>query len=245
MEIVIVHSTFSLLLLHGNALFLPKCGVPLTVCSSVLIPNWCYVIFPQAHNREPILRTVLQRCLNGWQLPQSSCPTTGCSPQTAAPAQALPLQVLSMDCTSFRSYALLHHGLFQGCMWKSAPYGAHALQGNSLLHCGPLLSLWELLHAWSTSCLPSALTLVAAGLFLPHFLTPLSQLLQWSSFFLPFPKSPFPEAPSVAHGSALARNWSPWSSWSWLWSGKGQCWALLTEDIPAAPLLPPTNTMPH
>lgn len=132
---------------------------------------------------------MLQCCLNGWQLPQSSCPTTGCSPQPAAPAQALPLQVLSMGCTYFRSYALLHHGLFQGCMWRSAPYGAHALQGNSLLHCGPLLSRWELLHAWSTSCLPSALTLVAAGLFLPHFLTPLSQLLQCCSeavFFYPF-----------------------------------------------------------
>ena len=62
----------------------------------------------------------------------------------------------------------------------------HGLQGDSLLHCGPLLGCRELLLcAWSTSCPFPMLTLVPIGLFLSHFLTSPSQLLS-HSFFLPF-----------------------------------------------------------
>lgn len=50
-------------------------------------------------------------------------------------------------------HPLLHHGLLYGCTWRSALRCACRLQGDSLLHRGPLLACKKLLlHAWSTSC---------------------------------------------------------------------------------------------
>ena len=42
-----------------------------------------------------------------------------------------------MGCASFRPHPLLHHRLLHGCTWRSAPHGAHWLQGYSLLHHRP------------------------------------------------------------------------------------------------------------
>jgi len=59
----------------------------------------------------------------------------------------------------------MHCWLLHGYMGRSAPCGACGLQGDSLHHCGPLLGCRELLlHVWITSCPPSALTSVPAGL---------------------------------------------------------------------------------
>ena len=89
-------------------------------------------------------------------------------------------------------HPLLPHGFLHDCMWRFALHDAHGLQGYSLLHCGPLLSFRELLlHLWTTSCPPSALTLMAAGLFLSHF--SLSSPSCCCPAVFPFLKSALPE----------------------------------------------------
>ena len=97
------------------------------------------------------------------QLPQTSYSTPAVSTSWAGPAPpGAPLAAASLG-----PHPLLHHGLLHGCTWRSALPGAHGLQGDSLLHHGPLLGCQELLlWAWSTSCHPVALTLVAVRLFL-------------------------------------------------------------------------------
>lgn len=166
------------------------------------------------------------------------CSTPHGSPRAARPPACLPyyrllhmgssstfgllLLGLSMGCSSFRPHPLLHCGLLHGCMWRSASCGISVLQGDSLLHYGPLLGCKELLLcAWSTCCPPAALTLVAAGLFLSFSCSPFLNL----------------STPSIAHGSSLAVVGPCWSSWSWLWSDVGWWWALLTEANPAVPQL--------
>ena len=123
-----------------------------------------------------------------------------------------------MGCDFFRPHPLPHCSLLHGCMRRSALCGAHGLQEHSLLLCGPLLGCRELLLcASSTSCLPWCLQ----GCF-SQFLTPFSWLLLQL-----FPSLTLisQSIPSVAHGSAVAvpSLWS--SSWNWLWSDMGQCWA--------------------
>jgi len=67
-------------------------------------------------------------------------------------------------------HCCMHHGLLYGCTWRSALRCACRLQGDSLLHRGPLLACRKLLlHAWNTSYLTSALTLRAARLLLSYF----------------------------------------------------------------------------
>ena len=103
-------------------------------------------------------------------------------------------------------HPLLPHGFLHDCMWRFALHDAHGLQGYSLLHCGPLLSFRELLlHLWTTSCPPSALTLMAAGLFLSHF--SLSSPSCCCPAVFPFLKSALPE--HTQHHS-------------WLMSGSGR-----------------------
>jgi len=81
---------------------------------------------------------------------------------------------------------------------------------------------------WSTSCHPT-LTLVAAGLLLSHFLTPLSATY---TQFSPFLNHVFPE--HIQHCSWLSSG----SSRSFLDMPWDSCRALLTEATPAALLLP-------
>jgi len=73
--------------------------------------------------------------------------------------------------------------------------------------------------------------LVPAGLLLP---VSYSLLLAAVAQLFPSLTLISQSIPSVAHGSAVAvpSLWS--SSWNWLWSDMGQCWALLTEATPAA-----------
>lgn len=180
----------------------------------------------------------------------------GSSPSPPAPPQAAPHRLQLQP---------------RPCPCRCSPWTVHPLGHmhccttvSSRVACGDLHRIVPM-HCRGTACSTVGLSWASGNFFMPGAHPAFLLLWPWwlqgcfshiflllspsccseAVFFLPFPKSPFPEAPSVAHGSALARNWSPWSSWSWLWSGKGQCWALLTEDIPAAPLLPPTKTMPH
>lgn len=77
-----------------------------------------------------------------------------------------------------------------------------AVHGN-LLQVVPMGCRELLLHAWSTYCLPSALTVVVSGLFLSEYLTPLSQLLLQDMFSLPSVCSSRSTL-SISHHSALA-----------------------------------------
>ena len=94
----------------------------------------------------PTLQALLHKDPHGWQLwPGLEIPT---------------------GCASFRPHPLLPLRLLCGFTGRSAPCSAHGLQGDGLLFCGPLLRCRNLLLcAWSSSCPPSALTLVPAGLF--------------------------------------------------------------------------------
>lgn len=133
-------------------------------------------------------------------LPQPTCPTKGSSPW--------------MQLWSGTAPAVYFHGLqppsgLIHCstmgMWRSSVQGTHQLLGDRLLHHGPLLSTRGLLFCtWSTSCPPSALTFVPAGLLLSHFLTPHSQLLLHSSLFLPLICTP-----SAHTASLIAQSASP------------------------------------
>lgn len=105
-------------------------------------------------------------------------------------------QILQTSCSTMCSST--------GCSWKSAPGGAHGLQGTTCSTMGFSMGCRELLlHAWSTSCLPSALTLVVSGLFLSQYLIPLSQLLLQERFSLPSVCSSRSTL-SISHHSALA-----------------------------------------
>jgi len=92
------------------------------------------------------------------QLPQPGCPTVGSSPWAVALSQGCSCWRVSMDCASFRPHPLLPRWLPHSCREV-------------------------LLSAWSTSCLPSSLTLMPAVLFLFHFLTPLSPAVAVQQFF--------------------------------------------------------------
>jgi len=75
-----------------------------------------------------------------------------------------------MGCTSFRAYTVLHSRLLHSCIWRPVLSGTPELEGNSLLHHGPLPGCRELLlQTWSTFCSPYSLTLVSQGYFSPIF----------------------------------------------------------------------------
>lgn len=130
------------------------------------------------------------------------------SPMGCSSSLRLFLQgIHGLPCPS-RPHPLLHHGLFHGCWWRSAPHCAHRLRGDSLLHHWPLLGCGELLlHTWSIFCAPSALTLVPPGLFLVFSLFSPSCKAVYSC-----PKSALPEA-----GPALLMA-QPWPAAGCFWS---------------------------
>jgi len=141
----------------------------------------------------------------------------------------------SMGCAPFRTHLLMHNGLLHGCTYRSAPHGSHGLQRAFLLHHGPLPGCKELLlHSWSISCPPSALTLVAAEFCLPF--SPSSHPVALVQQFFPF-WNLSQSTPSVTRGSALAMRDPFWSSWSWLWSDMeqllGSAWnTFATKTLP-------------
>ena len=140
------------------------------------------------------------------------CATAGLSPRGAASAQAAPAGV-SIGCPSF-SLHLLH-----GCTWRCALCSAHGLKEDSLLLRGPLLGRRKLLlHSWSTSCPPSAMTLGAAGTLVPH-LFPLSPSCSCTALF-PSLQSTLPEAHPASRPVQLylavgtcGSSWSCSSTW--------------------------------
>lgn len=149
-------AVLSLLLLHGLFLPLPRCGVRLMeCCPSQTDPLQAFhrlQILKHRSNTAPYHRPHSLGGTPAWLPMGSSSPallphhrplSIGCSLSLG-----LLLQRLSVGCASFRPHPP-HSDLLQGCMWRSAPWGTHGLQGTS------------------------ALTLVPAGLSLSHFLTPL------------------------------------------------------------------------
>ena len=110
---------------------------------------------------------------------------TGCSSSNTAPTQLHTTGPILQECPSWTAAPLgfqLHLRLLHSCMRRSVLHSAWELHRDSLLLHGPLLDCRELLlHAWSTSCPPSVLTLGAVEP-LPHIFSLLSQLLLPTSF---------------------------------------------------------------
>jgi len=150
-------------------------------------------------------------------------PRGGKFPSPPTPMQASLHRLWPRSCFCSGSpwpHWMIHGGLLHGCAWRSVPCGAYGLQGDDLLLHEPLLGCTELLlHAWSTSCPPFALTLVASGLLLiSHFSLPSAEC---TALFSPFLKSE--STPSTSHGSTLQMGGSL--------QGHG-FWALLTGNMP-------------
>jgi len=135
----------------------------------------------------------------------STGPHRGQLPQPSSSSPRLLLRGLSMDCSSFRSNSLLHHGLLHGCRGRFAPCGAPWAAACSTM------GMEILLHAWSISCTD----LFSAGLFFSHFslLSPSYCCVAGFSFL----KSALPEEQPVL---LMTQLWPVtgifWSSWSWL-----------------------------
>lgn len=85
------------------------------------------------------------------------------------------------------------------------------------------------LHGAAAQCLEHLLpSLVPAGLLLSVSYSPLPAAV---AQFFPSLTLLSQSTPGVAHGSVVVAAGPCWSSWSWLWSDTGQCWALHTPEI--------------
>jgi len=139
---------------------------------------------------------------------------------TSSPGTA-PFGVVRWAAASSSPHPLLRHGLHHGHMGGSAPCGVHELQGDSLLHHGPLLGCRELLlHVWSTSCTDLAGCRTVSQSSLPAAVV--------QQVFFPFLKSAIPERMQCCSWLSSVQQHVP--------SGAaGACsdlllWALPTED---------------
>lgn len=116
---------------------------------------------------------------------QTSSSTVGSSPWAVVLVQTLLLQGFSIGCSPLQDTSTCPTGSFSmgGSMEICSSTVHHRLHGDSLLHCEPLRRPQRNFSSgtWSTSCSPSALTLVSKELFFSHSPTPISLLL-WDSF---------------------------------------------------------------
>lgn len=133
---------------------------------------------------------------------------SGCSSSPGLLLQA------AHSCTSSRPCPLLHQELLCVFMWRCAPCCARGMQGTAAQCLEHLLPSCPILRAHRAASLTQ--------------LTPLSQLLLSDSF--PFPKPAVQECTQHCSWPSSGMGLF-WSSWSWLWSDTGQCWALLTEPL--------------
>ncbi|XP_071898545.1 uncharacterized protein [Anas platyrhynchos] len=163
----------TLLLLH--------CGIPPTGCyPSQTDPMWAshrQQLFMNCSHMGPYYRIRPSRanCSNMGP-PQVAAPPRHSAPPSA-PLHGLQLRPGDCSCggspwaaASSRPHPPAPAGAPPwAAAWRSAPWGAHGLQGDSLLHQEPLHRLQgNCSGAWSTSCPAPALMLWAGGLFLTH-----------------------------------------------------------------------------
>ena len=117
-------NALSLSLLHGHSAPAPHEYLP----QDAILPELMPVGFPQAA-APPAL------------LPHHELLSTYCSSGLRCSCGAFPWVLAS------RPHLPPHYRPLHGCTWRCALHGAHGLQGDNLLHCGPLLGCGPFLES--------------------------------------------------------------------------------------------------
>jgi len=206
-----VHNTFSAASSCHSAPV--PCGVPPTGCHpSPSGPVWAshrLQLSKHHSSHEPPFEIYSRMGPHRWQLRPGAVPVG-----------------VPMGCGSFMPHPLLHHGLLRGCTRRSALCGTHTESVGA-----QSAPLWASpgLHGAAAQRLEHLLpSLVPAGLLLSVSYSPLPAAV---AQFFPSLTLLSQSTPGVAHGSVVVAAGPCWSSWSWLWSDTGQCWALHTPEI--------------